>query len=43
MTRLDVGTKGSWKKTRKKSSMEKQKDVATYGNGVVTRKTDEKK
>ena len=42
MTRLDVGTKGAWKKMSKKLSMEKREDEATDYDGVVTMKTHEK-
>ena len=42
MTRLDAGTKGAWKKTSKKVSMEKQEDEAMNGDGVVTMKAHKK-
>ena len=42
MIRLDPGTKGAWKKTRKKTSMKKKNDEETNGDGVVTMKTHEK-
>ena len=39
MTRLDVGTKGAWKKV----GLEKREDETTDGDGVVTMKTHRKK
>ena len=39
---LDEGTKGAWKKTDKKESMEKREDDAIDGDDVFTMKTHEK-